>query len=140
MGWRRRASAAGRGLRWWWKAFSDAGESQGTALPDWAMVSRIEPRLACPEPSNYSERCTVYVCRTCCTQTGFEWSDFDKHIGSRFSNLMYPDRQAVEREVADKLTDENSFLDFYCSGCNGVVRVYYRYEPPEGEFIPEGSS
>jgi hypothetical protein len=83
------------------------------------------------EPSNYSGRWTVYVCRTCRTQTGFEWTDFNKHVGSRFSNLMYPDRQAVEREVADKLTDENSFLDFYCSGCNGVVRVYYRYEPPE---------
>ena len=83
------------------------------------------------EPSKYSQRWTVYVCSKCHTQTGFEWTDFAKHVGRLFSNLMYPDRQAVEREVTDKLTDENSFLDFYCSGCNGVVRVYYRYDPPE---------
>ena len=83
------------------------------------------------EPSNYSERWTIYVCSKCKTQTGFEWHDFNKHVGAVFSNLMYQDRQAVEREVTDKLTDENSFLDFYCSGCNGVVRVYYCYEPPE---------
>lgn len=83
------------------------------------------------EPSKYSSRWTVYVCPKCKTETGFEWCDFEKHVGSGFSNLMYQDRQAVEREAASKLTDENGFVDFYCPGCNGVVRAYYRYEPPE---------
>jgi hypothetical protein len=44
---------------------------------------------------------------------------------------MYQDRQAVEREAASKLTDENAFVDFYCPAGNGIVRTYYRYEPPE---------
>src|ERR1700751_5248783 len=84
-----------------------------------------------PEPSNYSDRWTIYVCPTCDTQTGFEWSDFHKHVGSNFSNLRHPDREAIEREVDHRLTDENSFLDCYCSGCEGAVRVDYRYESPE---------
>ena len=84
-----------------------------------------------PEPSNYSERWTIYVCPRCRTQTGFEWADFTRHAGIRFSNLALADQQAIELEVADRLMDENSFVDFYCSGCKGVVRVYYRYEPPE---------
>jgi hypothetical protein len=83
------------------------------------------------EPSNYSDRWTVYVCPACRTQTGFKWADFYKHAGIRFSNLSPADQEAVEREVADWLTDGNSFLDFYCSGCKGVVRVYYQHEPPE---------
>jgi hypothetical protein len=79
----------------------------------------------------YSDRWTIYICPSCRTETGFEWADFGKHVGSGFSNLTYQDRQAVEREVASRLTDENAFVDFYCQGCNGVVRIYYRYEPPE---------
>jgi hypothetical protein len=92
------------------------------------------------EPSNYSGRWTVYVCRACRTQTGFERSDFNKHVGSRFSNLMYPDRQAVEREVADKLTDENSFLDFYCSGCTEWFASITDMSRLKKEFTPEGLS
>jgi hypothetical protein len=64
-------------------------------------------------------------------ETGFEWADFLKHVGSAFSNLIYQDRQAVECEVAARLKDENGFADFYCPGCNGVVRIYFRYEEPE---------
>ena len=83
------------------------------------------------EPRKYSDRWTTYACPTCHAETGFEWVDFGKHVGSSFSNLLYPDRQAVEREAASRLTDENAFVDFYCQGCNGVVRIYYRYEAPE---------
>ena len=83
------------------------------------------------EPSNYSDRWTIYVCPVCRTRTGFEWTDFNKHAGIRFSNLSSSDRQAIEREAADMRTDANSFLDFYRPGCKGVVRIYYRYEPPE---------
>ena len=37
----------------------------------------------------YSDRWTIYVCPSCHTETGFEWADFGKHVGSSFSNLMY---------------------------------------------------
>jgi hypothetical protein len=83
------------------------------------------------EPSGYSDRWTVYVCPNCKTETGFEELDFMKHVETNFSNLMYPDRQAAEREASRRRRNENAFVDFYCSGCNGVVRAYYRYEPPE---------
>jgi len=52
---------------------------------------------------------------------------FFKQVGSAFSNLIYQDRQAVEREAAPRLTDKNGFVDFYCPGCNAVVRTYFRY-------------
>src|SRR5258708_9604747 len=81
--------------------------------------------------NQYSERWTIYSCPTCHTETGFEWTDFGKHVGSSFSNLQYQDRQAVEREAASRLTDENAFVDFYCQGCKGVVRIYYIYKAPE---------
>ena len=77
----------------------------------------------------YSDRWWVYVCPVCDSETGFECTDFKKHAASAFSNLMHPDQQAMEQEAAPHLTDENAFLDFYCQGCNGVVRTYYRYEP-----------
>lgn len=89
------------------------------------------PLCGLPEPSSQSSRWTVYVCPKCKTETGFEWADFLKHVGSAFSNLVYQDRQAVEREVAHRLKDENGFADFYCPGCNGIVRVYFKYEGPE---------
>ena len=79
----------------------------------------------------YSDRWLIYVCPTCHTEVGFEWNDLRKHVGSGFSNLVYQDKQAIEREAASRLTDENAFVDFYCAGCNGAVRVYYRYEQPE---------
>jgi hypothetical protein len=53
---------------------------------------------------------------------------------------MYPDRQAVEREVADKLTDENSFLDFYCSVVTESFASITDMSRLRREFIPEGSS
>jgi hypothetical protein len=83
------------------------------------------------EPMGYSVRWTVYVCPQCKTETGFEQLDFLKHVKTNFSNLMYQDRQAVEREASSRIRNENAFVDFYCSGCNGVVRAYYRYETPE---------
>jgi hypothetical protein len=89
------------------------------------------PRYGLSEPHIYSDRWTIYVCPSCRAETGFEWPDFHKHIGSRFSNLTFPDQRAVEREAASSLNDENGFVDFYCHGCNGVVRTYYRYNPPE---------
>jgi hypothetical protein len=79
----------------------------------------------------YSDRWLIYVCPTCHTEIGFEWDDLRKHVESAFSNLVYQDKQAIEREVASRLTNENAFVDFYCEGCTGAVRVYYRYEPPE---------
>jgi len=81
------------------------------------------------ERHKYSDRWWVYVCPVCDSETAFECADFKKHAVSNFSNLMYPDQQAVEREAAPHLTDENAFLDFYCQGCNSVVRTYYHYEP-----------
>ena len=57
-----------------------------------------------------------------------------KHVGSGFSNLVCRDKQAIEREAASRLTNENAFVNFYCEGCNAVVRVYYRYEPPERSY------
>jgi hypothetical protein len=83
------------------------------------------------EPSQFSQRWTVYVCSTCKTETGFEWSDFYRHVGAQQSNLKPVDRQAIELEHVPPTTHENSFLDFYCSGCGRVVRVHYWYEPPE---------
>jgi hypothetical protein len=79
----------------------------------------------------YSDRWLIYICPTCRTETGFEWDDLRKHVGRNFSNLVYQDKQAVELEAASRLTDENAFVDFYCAGCSGAVRVYYRYEQPE---------
>ena len=83
------------------------------------------------EPSQHSGQWTVYVCPTCRTQTGFEWTGFNRHTGSAFSNLKRPEAQEVEPEVGDKLANEPSFLDFYCPGCAGALRVYFRYEPAE---------
>jgi hypothetical protein len=82
----------------------------------------------------YSDRWLIYVCPTCTTEVGFEWDDLRKHVGSRFSNLVYQHKQAIEREAASRLMNENAFVDFYCEGCNGAVRVYYRYEPPERSY------
>ena len=90
------------------------------------------------EPSQFSSRWTVCVCPKCRAETGFEQPDFLKHVGRNFSNLMYPDRQAVERQATSYLRDENAFVDFYCSGCDGVVRAYYRYDPPEEKVHGEG--
>jgi hypothetical protein len=85
------------------------------------------PFYGLSEPSAQSSRWTVYVCPKCRTETGFEWSDFGKHVGSRFSNLMYRDRQAVEREVPSRLTDQNAFVDFYWPGlqqcCSDLLPV-----------------
>jgi uncharacterized C2H2 Zn-finger protein len=89
------------------------------------------PAYGLPEPSPQSSGWTLYVCPRCKTEIGFERADFLKHVGSSFSNLIYQDRQAVEQEAAPRLTDENGFADFYCPGCNGVVRTYFRYEGPE---------
>ena len=86
------------------------------------------PLYGLSEPSSQSSKWTVYVCPRCKTETGFEWSDFLKHVESNFSNLIYQDRQAVAREAAPRLVDENGFADFYCPGCNGGVRIYFRYE------------
>jgi hypothetical protein len=82
----------------------------------------------------YSDRWLIYVCPTCQTEVAFEWDDLRKHVGSRFSNLVYQDKQAVEREAAPRLTNENAFVDFYCEGCRAAVRVYYRYEQPERSY------
>jgi hypothetical protein len=82
----------------------------------------------------YSDRWLIYVCPTCRTETGFEWDDLRKHVGSSFSNLVYQDMQAMEREAASRLTNENAFVDFYCEACRGAVRVYYRYEQPERSY------
>jgi hypothetical protein len=79
----------------------------------------------------YSDRWLVYVCPTCHAEVGFERDDLRKHVGSGFSNLAYQDKPAVEREVTPQLTDENAFVDFYCKGCSGAVRIYYQYEAPE---------
>jgi hypothetical protein len=79
----------------------------------------------------YSDQWLIYVCPTCHTEVGFERDDLRKHAGSEFSNLVYQDNQAIEREAASRLTDENALVDFYCEGCRAVVRVYYRYDPPD---------
>jgi|GEM_PF-1638467 hypothetical protein len=86
------------------------------------------------ERRGYSNRWTIYLCPTCSTETGFEWSDFSKHVRSAFSNLIYQDRQAIEREAAPRLTDENAFADFYRPGCKGAVRVYFRCDEPERSY------
>jgi hypothetical protein len=59
------------------------------------------------------------------------WATSTRHLNAGISNLLCQDREAVEKEAASKLTNENGFVDFYCMGCTGAVRVYYRYEPPE---------
>lgn len=82
----------------------------------------------------YSDSWLVYVCPTCNTEVGFELEDLRKHVGSGFSNLLYQDKQAMEREATSRLTDENAFVDFYCQGCGRAVRVYYRYEPPDRSY------
>jgi len=83
----------------------------------------------------YSDRWLVYVCPKCHTEVGFEWEDLKKHVGSGFSNLVYQDKQAIEREAASRLTNENAFVDFYCAGgCGGAVRAYYLYELPERSY------
>ena|ERR1700676_5271043 len=91
---------------------------------------KISPGLARASKA-YSDRWLIYVCPTCRTEVGFEWGDLRRHVGSGFSNLVYQDKQAIEQEAAARLMNENAFVDFYCEGCNGAVRVYYRYEPPE---------
>ncbi len=77
----------------------------------------------------YSDRWFVYVCPACSTETAFEWSDFVRHAGKSFSNLVASDELAIEREVAGRLRNENAFIDFYCTGCHSFVRAYYYFEP-----------
>lgn len=81
--------------------------------------------------TNYSDRWFVYICSTCRTETGFEKKDLITHVGTGHSNLLESDQNSVERELASYLTSENSFVDFYCSGCGKAVRAYYLYEPYE---------
>jgi hypothetical protein len=100
-----------------------AYDSEGRVSRGLAQASKV-----------YSDRWLVYVCPTCRTEVGFEWDDLRKHVGTSFSNLVYQDKKAIERESASRLTNENAFVDFYCEGCTAAVRAYYRYEVPERSY------
>jgi hypothetical protein len=80
----------------------------------------------------------VYVCPKCKTETGFEWADFLKHVGSPFSNLVYQDRQAVEREVAHRLKDENGLPIFIARDVMGLSEFILSMRGQKRGFMAAG--
>ena len=67
-----------------------------------------------------------YTCFRCGEKISFTLRNLDKHAHSTFTNLSPADASAIERIVAGRVGDANSFVDFYCPGCKLPVRIYYQ--------------
>ena len=67
---------------------------------------------------------SVYRCPRCGEEIAFCMRDLRRHAFSSFTNLKTEDRIAFER-AADSDVDSNSYLDFYCPGCQVPTRMYF---------------
>lgn len=69
---------------------------------------------------------SIYHCPNCGGELAFCMRDFKRHQSSAFTNLRPEDVVEVER-AADSVVDSDSYLDFYCPGCQAPTRIYYRF-------------
>lgn len=66
-----------------------------------------------------------YLCN-CGQAITFSYRSLQKHSFSSFTNLKSADVLQIQSIADDRIRSEtNSFLDFYCPGCNKPVRFYY---------------
>ena len=68
---------------------------------------------------------STYTCPGCGNQMSFCMRDLKKHQLSQFTNLSDNDAQAVAAASRESEEKFNSFLDFYCQGCQMPVRILY---------------
>ncbi|HET9714517.1 MAG TPA: hypothetical protein VFP64_21690 [Pyrinomonadaceae bacterium] len=68
---------------------------------------------------------STYTCPHCSEQMSFGMRDFEKHRLSQFTNLSLNDAQAIAAASPAPEDKFNSFVDFYCSGCQTPVRILY---------------
>jgi hypothetical protein len=69
---------------------------------------------------------SFYTCPMCSTELAFFMRDFARHDRSAFTNLSLTDAEAITNFVQAYSSQVwDSFLDFYCPGCNLPIRIYY---------------
>ncbi len=65
-----------------------------------------------------------YQCDKCNQIISIDLKNLTKHQFSTFSNLNPKDKELFKfLELKENIP--NSFLDFYCPGCNKPVKIYY---------------
>ena len=67
-----------------------------------------------------------YCCDKCNQGVSFNFTHFNTHQRSAFSNFKENDKSAFDLFAStNNLEPTNSFLDFYCPTCKAPVRIYY---------------
>jgi hypothetical protein len=74
-----------------------------------------------------TELYSFYECPRCHEKVGFERKNFEKHYRSSFTNLSPEDAKHVDAFIAEQKFKQDSFLDFYCTGCHLAVRIYFSF-------------
>lgn len=94
-------------------------------------AERLSNRSYTDGEDSRAEWHSIYTCPTCGKQVSFTVEEFEQHSFSEETNLSAED--ANEIGVASqayslqrfKSINFKSFVDFYCKGCQGGVRIYY---------------
>lgn len=67
----------------------------------------------------------IYTCPHCQRETELFMRDFAQNAYSTHTNLTVTDSAAIAQALPLRRSLANSFLDFYCGGCQSPVRLYY---------------
>lgn len=67
----------------------------------------------------------TYRCADCKYQIAFGDRDFQKHTGSKFTNLTKVENDLLDNFVTTNKLEQKSFLDFYCPTCKKPTRIYF---------------
>jgi hypothetical protein len=94
-------------------------------------AERLSSRSYTDGEDSKGEWRSIYTCPVCGKQGFFTVDDFEQHSFSEETKLSPED--ANEIGVASqaysmkrfKSINFKSFVDFYCEGCHGGVRIYY---------------
>ena|SRR6478736_2746581 len=65
-----------------------------------------------------------YCCDRCQQTVSIAFKSLTQHQFSDFSNISSADNELFKNLVSGA-SKTNSFLDFYCPGCNRPVKIYY---------------
>ena len=87
------------------------------------------------DPTIYEQ--IIYKCGNCKNEIEFLEKHFKKHSKSRFTNLKDEHKKLILEFLKDNDLKQNSFLDFYCPGCNKPVSVQFSdgYGGRHGEYF-----
>lgn len=94
-------------------------------------AERLSNRSYTDGEDSRAEWRSIYTCPACGKQVSFTAEEFEQHAFSEETNLSTED--AKEIGVASqaysmkrfKSINFKPFVDFYCEGCHGGVRIYY---------------